>query len=187
MQVERKKLRGMLLAAMFAALTAAVSVIRIPIGFTPVPLTLQTVMVLVSGALLGPGLGALSQALYVLVGAVGMPVFSGGTAGFGVLLGPTGGYLVGFIAAAFVVGKISRLREKPGFLHSVAAMVAGTLTIYAFGVSWAVLSTGLPLGEILVGWVLPFIAGDAVKMLIAAFVAYKARQNLNLEKALGAA
>lgn len=179
-----KKLKAMMLAALFAALTASVSPINIPLGFTPVPITLQTIIVLLSGALLGPASGALSQALYVLVGAIGLPVFAGGKGGLGALLGPTGGYLFGFIAASYVVGKISNLKEKPSLKRLVLAMATGTLVIYAFGLSWALVSTGMSFNEILVGWVLPFIAGDVIKMLAAALIAKKALDTTSFKFAI---
>ena len=120
MKEERNYLKGMVFAALFAALTAAVSPIKIPLGFTPVPITLQTVMVLVSGALLGANLGALAQFLYILVGALGLPVFAGGGSGFGALVGPTSGYLFGFIAAAYVVGKlVEKAKNRKYFTNSV--------------------------------------------------------------------
>ena len=171
--MKKQYLKKMMFAALFAALTAAVSPIKIPLGFTPVPITLQTLMVLLAGALLGANLGALSQALYVLVGALGLPVFAGGGSGFGALFGPSGGFLFGFIAAAYVVGKIVEKVKKPGYLQLVIAMLIGSLVIYVFGVSGGLIATGLPLTQILVGWVLPFIIGDIIKLVAASIIAYK--------------
>ena len=186
MKEERNYLKGMVFAALFAALTAAVSPIKIPLGFTPVPITLQTVMVLVSGALLGANLGALAQFLYILVGALGLPVFAGGGSGFGALVGPTSGYLFGFIAAAYVVGKLVEKAKNRKYLQIVIAMLVGTLVIYVFGVVGGIIVTGLPLTQILVGWVLPFIIGDIVKLLVAASITYKVdinKQNIFYESA----
>ncbi len=163
----------MVFAALFAALTAAVSPFKIPLGFTPVPITLQTLMVLLSGAMLGPYYGALAMILYILVGALGLPVFAGGGSGFGALAGPTGGYLFGFIAAAYVVGKLAEKTKKPKYIQLVVAMLAGTLAIYVFGVVGGIITTKLSLTKILIGWVLPFITGDIIKLIIAASIAYK--------------
>ena len=170
---KKNHLKRMMFAALFAALTAAVSPIKIPLGFTPVPITLQTLMVLLAGALLGGNLGALSQFLYVLVGVLGLPVFAGGSSGFGALLGPSGGYLLGFIAAAYVVGKLVEKYKKPRYLQIVVAMLIGTLVIYLFGVIGGIIVTGLPIMQILVGWVLPFIIGDTIKLLVAALIAHR--------------
>src|SRR3989338_1336836 len=104
--MEKSQIRGMVFAALFAALTGAVAWFKIPLPFTPVPITLQTLMVLLSGAMLGPYYGALAMILYILVGALGLPVFAGGGSGIGALLGPSGGYLFSYFIAAFVVGKM---------------------------------------------------------------------------------
>ena len=107
-------LRGMAYASMFGALTAVGAYIMIPLP--PVPITLQTLFVNLAGALLGGYLGALSQVVYILLGVIGLPVFAGGKAGAGVLLGPTGGYLIGFVVGAFVIGKLTTIRKKPGLV-----------------------------------------------------------------------
>src|SRR3989339_566072 len=106
-------LKPLVFAALFAALLAAVAWFKIPLPFTPVPITLQTLVVLLSGAVLGPYYGALSMILYVAVGALGLPVFAGGGSGIGALLGPTGGYLFSYFIAAFFIGKIVEMRKKP--------------------------------------------------------------------------
>lgn len=173
MAEKKDYIKRMMFAALFAALTAAVSPIKIPLGFTPVPITLQTLIVLLSGALLGANLGALSQFLYVLVGTLGLPVFAGGSSGFGALLGPSGGYLIGFIAAAYAVGKLGEKAKKKKYLQIAIAMLVGTLVIYVFGVAGGLIVTGLPLTQILVGWVAPFIIGDIIKLIAAASIAYK--------------
>lgn len=181
MKLQKNYIKRMMFAALFAALTAAVSPIKIPLGFTPVPITLQTLMVLLAGALLGANLGALSQFLYVLVGTLGLPVFAGGGSGFGALFGPSGGYLFGFIAAAYVVGKLVERAKKPSYLQLVIAMLIGSLVVYLFGVTGGLIVTGLPLTQILVGWVLPFIIGDVIKLIIAATIAYKSDINKYIE------
>ncbi|MBI2208719.1 biotin transporter BioY [Candidatus Woesearchaeota archaeon] len=166
-------LKPLVFAALFAALLAAVAPFKIPLGFTPVPITLQTLVVLLSGAMLGPYYGALSMILYVVVGALGLPVFAGGSSGIGALLGPTGGYLFSYFIAAFAIGKILQLRKSPKYLDYVLAMIAGTIIIYALGAGWGVVVTGLGFAAIMMGWVLPFIIGDTIKLLIAAYIADK--------------
>lgn len=166
-------LKPLVFAALFAALLAAVAPFKIPLGFTPVPITLQTIVVLLSGAMLGPYYGALSMLLYITVGALGLPVFAGGSSGIGALLGPTGGYLFSYFIAAFAIGKIIQLRKSNRFIDYVVAMFAGTVIIYVLGAAQGMLVTGLGLSAILIGWVLPFIIGDFVKMLLAAYIASK--------------
>ncbi len=174
-------LKPLVFAALFAALTAAVSPLKIPLGFTPVPITLQTLVVLMSGAMLGPYYGALAMILYVVVGVLGLPVFAGGGSGIGAVLGPTGGYLMSYFIAAFAIGKILQLRKQPKYLDYVFAMVIGTIIIYLLGAGWAlVVVPGLTLLAVLTGWVLPFIIGDTIKLLIAAYIA----KNVNIKRYL---
>ena len=171
--IERpSNLKPLVFAALFAALTAAVAPLKIPLGFTPVPITLQTLVVLMSGAMLGPVYGALAMILYVVVGALGLPVFAGGGSGIGAILGPTGGYLISYFVAAFAIGKTLQLRKQPKYLDYAVAMIAGTIIIYVLGAGWAlVVVPGLTFLAVLAGWVLPFIIGDTIKLLIAAYIA----------------
>ena len=169
--MEKQKLKGMIFAALFAALTAAVAQIKIPLGFTPVPITLQTLVVLLSGAMLGPYYGALSMILYILVGVLGLPVFAGGSSGLPVLYGNTGGYLISYFIAAFTIGKYLEKKVKRKYFDYVAAMFFGSVIIYVLGATQGKIITGLPWSAILVGWVLPFIIGDAIKLLLAAWIA----------------
>ena len=157
----------------FSVLTAIGALIFVPVY--PVPITFQTLFTYLSGAVLGPWLGAVSQVIYIILGGIGLPIFAGGQAGFGVLAGPTGGYLFGFIAASFVIGNTSDLRANPGAARIAVSFVVGTLIIYAFGIiqlsQWM---DGNLQNAILVG-VLPFIVGDAVKVAIAVIVATRLR------------
>ncbi len=171
-------LKPLVFAALFAALTAAVAPFKIPLGFTPVPITLQTLVVLMSGAMLGPYYGALAMILYVVVGALGLPVFAGGGSGIGAILGPTGGYLMSYFIAAFAIGKTLQLRKKPKYLDYVVAMIVGTIIIYVLGAGWGMVVTGLGVTAILAGWVLPFMIGDAIKLLAAAYIS----KNIDIKK-----
>jgi biotin transport system substrate-specific component len=155
----------------FALLTAALAQVRIPLGFTPVPVTGQTLAVLLAGASLGAWRGAGSQLLYWLLGMVGLPFYSNGTGGWSVATGPTMGYLVGFIVAAAVVGRLAEYRHDRRVLTSIAAMTMGSMIIYAFGAAWLAINLGIPLatGEqnaIALG-VTPFLVGDVIKMCLA--------------------
>lgn len=157
------------------AVTAVCAQVSIPLGFTPVPLTLQTFAVLLSGAALGPRRGALAQALYWCVGAVGLPVFSDGSGGWDAASGATFGYLAGFVLAAVTVGWLSGRGNDRNVVSSLSAMVLATSLIYVCGALWLSRSLGIPLatGErnaISLG-VAPFLAGDAIKVLAASLVA----------------
>ncbi|MHC1586448.1 MAG: biotin transporter BioY [Candidatus Hecatellaceae archaeon] len=165
----RLKAYELSLASLFAALTALGAYLFIPLPFTPVPITLQTFFTYLAILLLGGKLAALSQTIYVLMGALGLPVFAGGKAGFGVLLGPTGGYLIGFIIGAYVGGKTA----GKTFLQALLGLLAATSIIYGLGVLqlWAAMNTlygkGLSLVEAAFMGTVPFIFSDLAKMLIA--------------------
>jgi biotin transport system substrate-specific component len=152
-------------------LTAALAQVRIPLGFTPVPVTGQTLAVLLAGASLGAWRGASSQLLYWLLGMVGLPFYSNATSGWSVATGPTMGYLVGFIVAAAVVGRLAEHHQDRKVLTSIAAMTLGSVIIYVFGATWLAIDLGIPLatGEtnaIALG-VAPFLVGDVIKMCLA--------------------
>ena len=172
--------RGIVYASMFGAATAAGAYMVVPIP--PVPITLQTLFLGIAGLLLGARLGAMSQVVYVMTGAIGLPVFAGGKAGLGVLFGPTGGYLLGFIAGAYTIGKLAELRPAWGAAWAVFALSAGTVVIYTLGIAQLSLVAQLPVLKAVAVGVVPFLPGDAVKIGVAAVVALKARPHLNLRK-----
>ncbi len=165
--------RGMVYASMFGAMTAVGAWLIIP--FPLVPLTLQTLFLNLAAALLGGRLGALSQIIYVCLGIIGLPVFAGGKAGFGVLIGPTGGYLAGFIAGAYLVGKLVEKKARPGFLWIASSMLAGVFLIYFFGVAQLMLVAQLSLQKAVAVGVLPPLPGDIIKIAVAALIALKVR------------
>ena len=170
--------RGMVYASLFGALTAVGAFISVPLQ--PVPVTLHTLFVNLAAALLGGSLGALSQITYVLLGIIGLPVFSGGKAGFGVLLGPTGGYLIGFIAGAFFMGKLAELNSRPKFLYFFLIMVAGHVVIYSCGIIQLLYVAKLTLGKGLAVGVLPFLPGDLLKIWAASYIAVKLRDRIRI-------
>lgn len=166
--------RGALVIAVLgaSALVAAAARVAIPLPFSPVPLTGQTFAVLLVGAALGSRAGAAALVAYLVEGLLGLPVFAGGTsawspsrAGAPVILGPTAGYLVGFVAAAFVVGWLAERGWDRRPHTSALAMALGNLVIYVFGLAWLARFVGpeqaIPLGA------LPFLVGDLLKILLA--------------------
>lgn len=154
------RLRDALLVVAGSLLIAALAQIQIPLPFSPVPITLQTLGVFLVAGALGGKRGALSVALYVAEGAAGLPFFAGGLAGLAQLGGPRGGYLAGFVAAA---AAIAWLLPRRGAL---LALVAGQIAIYALGVGW--LSTFMGLKAAFIAGCLPFLVGDALKLAVAA-------------------
>jgi biotin transport system substrate-specific component len=171
-----EKLRWMVLASLMAALTAVGAYIYVPIG--PVPIVLSTLFVILSGLLLGSRWGPTSMALYLLVGAIGIPVFAGGKGGFAHFFGPTGGYLFGYVISAWITGLISE-KSNRFFIRDVIAVVIGSLVIYASGVPWLKMVTQMSWPKALMVGVIPFLIGDAIKASAAVILARSIRPILN--------
>jgi biotin transport system substrate-specific component len=157
----------------FALATAFGAQVAVRLPWTPVPVTLQALFVILAGVVLGPRLGAAAMAAYVTVGAMGAPVFSNGGAGLPWLFGPTGGYLLAAPAAAFVAGAVSG-REAHAW-RLLAGLVLGVATMYAGGVAQLMAVTGQGPGAALAMGVIPFIVGDATKIGLAFFGVRSAR------------
>ncbi|MEJ2656076.1 MAG: biotin transporter BioY [Desulfobacterales bacterium] len=155
-------------ASLMAALTAAGAFIAIPIG--PVPIVLQNLFVFLSGLLLGPRWGAASIGIYLLAGALGLPVFAGGLGGIGHFAGPTGGYLLGYLPAVYVIGFISNA-SKTNMVKDLLAMICGSFIVYILGLFWLDLLTGMTTGKLLAVGMLPFLPGDALKIAAAVPIA----------------
>lgn len=166
----RELSKGVLLVLAFTALTALAGQVRVPLPFTPVPLTLQTIPVLLAGAALGRARGAASQLVLLGVGALGLPVFTGGSAGSVHLLGATGGYLIGFVGAAWLVGRLIHGRVRLGAVRVMASMLAGSALIHLFGFVHLSLYLGGSLGRALEFGTIPFLLGDLLKAVIAASI-----------------
>jgi biotin transport system substrate-specific component len=147
---------------LFVALSALVV---IPLPFTPVPLSLQTFAVLLTGAALGSRRGALSMALYLLAGVAGVPWFSAHQSGWAFA---SFGYVVGFVAAAWLVGRLAEAGADRKALKTAGMMVLGNVVIYAFGVAGLMAYTGMDLGTALAKGVAPFLVGDLIKIAVAA-------------------
>jgi biotin transport system substrate-specific component len=155
-------------------LTALAAQISVPLPFTPVPFTLQPMIVLLGGAALGARLGATSQALYLLLGVVGLPVFAASPLlpqGAGRLIGPTAGFLISYPLAAFVAGWLAERRFDRKYLTSLLAMAAGLAIIFASGLTWLAYGpTALGMAGAVTSALVPFLAADLVKLCLAAGV-----------------
>lgn len=171
-EASRSALRQTVYASLLAALTAAGAYVFVPIG--PVPIVLQNMFVLLAGLLLGSRWGLASVGLYLLAGICGLPVFAGGTGGIGRIAGPTGGFLLGYLPAVFLVGSISE-RLPPRIIWDAAAMIAGTVVHYACGVSWLKVVTGLTFPKAFAVGMYPFLVGDGLKIAAAAIIARSVR------------
>lgn len=165
--------RDLIITALFTSLTAMGGIISIPLG--PVPITLQSFFVVLSGLILGGKLGALSQITYVILGLIGLPVFSGGTGGLTSVVSPTFGFLIGYIVAAYVIGKLT---EKNKSLSKIIySVILGSLVIYIMGVPYFYFIFTNYLGKSINFYsafkyaCIPFIPGDIIKAIIAIILA----------------
>lgn len=156
------------LSAVFTALTAVCSWISFTVPGTSVPINLATFAVLLTGVMLGHKYGALSMTVFLLLGAMGVPVFHSFTGGLGILAGPTGGFLIGYIFLAMAGGFY-----REGRVPFIAAAFIGETILYLCGCAWFTISTGSGWGAALTACVLPFIPGDIVKVIAVWFVSHR--------------
>jgi len=165
------------LVALFAAFTAAGAFIAVPIGL--VPIVLQNIFAILSGLILGPIMGGAAVALYLLAGLLGLPVFAGGTGGLARFVGPTGGFLVGYLLAAIVAGLIvGKPKEdtKTSLLKIIIAVFSGILIVYVPGVTWLKFSSNLSWVNAIIAGFVPFVAGDIIKGIAAIFITDRLRK-----------
>jgi len=157
--------RNVVLVVGAAAFVAVCAQIAIPLPFTPVPLTLQTFAVLLAGAALGSLRGVLAMTLYAVAGMAGVPWFAEGSSGFSA---PSFGYILGFILAAFIVGRIAEHGATRSVARTAGLMVVGNLVIYAVGVTWLKVAIDVDWATAIALGLTPFLIGDAIKIAAAA-------------------
>ncbi|WP_161802939.1 biotin transporter BioY [Caloranaerobacter sp. TR13] len=178
--------RNLVFSAMFAALTAVCAQIFINLPFTPIPVTLQVLAVFLSGIILGSRIGALSQLVYLFIGAIGIPVFASFSGGLQVLVGYTGGFLIAFPIASFVIGKIvnsfSKTSPKLNLAVNTLAMLAGLIIIYLMGAAQYAIVAKVSFINSLSVTVLPFIFADLLKLIAAVLIAEPVKKALKNAK-----
>ncbi len=166
--VPSSRVRDVALVVGAALLTAICAQIVIPLPGDPVPVTGQTFAVLLSGAALGSRRGSAAMGLYLLLGLVGLPVYADGASGWEVVWGATGGYLVGFIVAAYVVGLLAERRLDRNPWKALPLFTVGSLIVFAIGVPWLAVAADLSMSKAIALGFVPFIPGGIVKALLAA-------------------
>lgn len=163
--------------ALMAALICILSPISIPLP-NPMPaITLATFAVYISAYIIGPWYACAATLIYVLLGCIGLPIFSKGQAGVQVLVGPTGGYIIGYFFIAVCTGLLVQKFEKKIYMH-VAGMIVGTLFCYAFGTVWLGVSMHLSPAAAIAAGVTPFLVTDAIKIVSATAICYPVRRQL---------
>ena len=160
-------LRDLTLIVLSALFVAAIAQVKIPLPFTPVPLTGQTFAVLLVAAALGSKRGAASMVLYIALGAFGLSIFAGGASGMTYLTGATLGYLIGFVLAAYIIGLLTERGLERSFRTSIFPFLVGTVIIYFCGVTWLAIVMG-SLSKAIGAGLLPFLIGDTIKLIAAA-------------------
>ena len=166
------------LCGLFAAMTAVFSQIAFDIG--PIPINLAMLSVFIAGGLLGAKYGMISQIVYVLLGAIGAPVFSHFSGGFGIVIGPTGGYIIGYIASAFITGFLAKKIKAPKSIGLIISMIIGLIVCYAFGTAWYMFITKNDLLYALTWCVFPFLIGDALKIIVATLVVAPLKKHIKI-------
>lgn len=160
-------------AALIAGVSWLIAIsaqISIQVPFNPVPVTAQTLAVLLTGLLLGKKRATAAVCAYLVQGAAGLPVFAGGRSGLVTLLGPTGGFLFGFLAAAYIVGMLSERKLRRSLFQTIGFLLIGSFIIYISGLSW--LAQFIPGSQVLSLGLYPFLAGDLLKILLGTILVH---------------
>ena len=165
------------LIGLMAAVACILGPWSLVIPISPVPISLGTFAVFLTVYILGMKMGTISVAIYILLGAVGLPVFTGFSGGIGKVLGPTGGYIVGYLFMALVIGFFVD-KWQTNYVFIVLGMVLGTAVLYLFGTLWLAKQGGMSFGAALAAGVIPFIPGDLVKMALAVLVGTQVKKRL---------
>ncbi|MGM0413849.1 MAG: biotin transporter BioY [Bacillota bacterium] len=173
--MKRLTLQEFILAALFTSLTAIGSYLIIPLPISPVPITLQTFFVLMSGLIGGKYIGITSQLTYFFIGIIGLPVFASGLGGIGVLLSPTGGFLIAFPLAAYIAGIKKNLTDSK---YLLIKLIFANLIIYLIGITYMIIGWDFNLKSALTAGVLPFIPGDLLKIILLIIIKKKIK-NIN--------
>lgn len=168
----KQSISDMTLIAMFTTLTVVLSQISLPLPFTPIPINLGMMAVFIAGGILGASKGAMSQVVYLLIGAIGIPVFANFKGGIGVLMGPTGGYIIGYIVASLLVGYFIHKMPKT-VLFTMLALIIGLIACYMLGTVWFMFLTKNTLLQSLLLCVVPFLIGDFFKIIVSTFLILK--------------
>ena len=170
------KTKLMVICSLFSAILCCLAFIQLTIPFTTIPITLQTLGVCIVGAVLGKKYGTISVVIYVLMGLCGIPVFAGMTGGMAVLVGPTGGYILGFILSAFVIGYLCEKLYKRNdtilskYIKVFISMIVGLIVVYIFGTIQFMLVSKITLLEALVLAVIPFVPLDIIKIIVGTVI-----------------
>ena len=173
----RDQLAGFIYSAIFAALISVMGLIAIPLPISPVPITGQSLAIMLAGGILTARQAAFSVLTFLLLGAVGVPVFAGMSGGIGILIGPRGGYLIGYLVGAIVIA-LAKGKNNNSWRLAFANIVGGIIVVYILGVAWLSFVTGMGLEKAIMVGALPYIPGDLFKVLMATVVGVAVNKRL---------
>lgn len=176
---KKLKVKDIVYSALFATLTAVLGYITVPLPFSPIPITGQSLAVMLAGCVLTPIQAGLSMLTFLFMGIIGLPVFSGGRAGIGVIVGKSGGYLTGYLVGAVIISILVR-KSKSKITMFLACLFGGIIVVHVLGAAWLGYVTGMGIGKAIMVGSVPFLPGDLIKA--AAAVAIGVRLNKELRR-----
>lgn len=179
------KTKDMVTIALITSVMCIAAPFSIPLPFTPVPISLTNLVIYISCCILGTKKGTISFLLYLLIGLIGLPVFSGFSGGMTKLAGPTGGYLIGFIFCAVFTGIFVEKFENKVYMYPVG-MIIGTIICYAFGTSWLAFQMKLGFIQALFMGVIPYLIVDGIKIAISSVLGYTLRSRMKIMNLISA-
>lgn len=179
------KTKNIVAIGLMAALICIAGPIAVPLPFTPVPISLTNFAIYIACGIVGTKKGTMSTIVFLLLGAVGLPVFAGFSGGVSKLAGPTGGYLIGFIFCAVITGLFADMFENKIYMYPVG-MVIGTAITYLFGTVWLSMQLHLSFTQGLMMGVIPYLPGDTIKIILATLIAYEVRTRIKKTQILAA-
>ncbi|NFA61030.1 biotin transporter BioY [Clostridium sporogenes] len=174
---KKLEIRDMVYSALFATIIAVSSYITIPLPISPVPITAQGLAVMLAGCVLTPVQAALSMVTFLFMGAIGIPVFSGGTSGIGVILGKTGGYLIGYLIGVIIISLLVR-KNKSLVSMLIACFIGGIVVVHILGSAWLGQVTSIGIKKAFLLGSAPFIPGDIIKAVVAVLIGKKLSKSI---------
>lgn len=174
---KKLKAKDIVYSALFATLTAVLAYITIPLPFSPIPITGQSLAVMLAGCVLTPIQAGLSMLTFLFMGIIGLPVFSGGRAGIGVIVGKSGGYLIGYLVGAVIISILVR-KSKSKITMFLACLFGGIIVVHILGASWLGYVTGMGIGKAIMVGSVPFLPGDLIKAVAAVAIGVRLNKEL---------
>lgn len=178
---KRINIRDMIYSALFVTLTAILGYISIPLPFSPIPITAQSLAVILAGCILTPLQSAISMTTFLLLGAIGVPVFSGGRAGIGIIVGKSGGFLVGFLVGAIIISCLVRINRSL-INMIISCIIGGVVVVHFLGSTWLGYVTGIGMKKAFLVGSAPFIIGDLLKVAVAILIANRLKKGIIYEQ-----